>query len=216
MLPSGHFILSSMFIPVTTRCPSFPGQFRHSNPIPILLCPQKNPSVHTLLWTVPAPSSSEGNLAFPWGHGVPCSPHEWRPVSLSILGQKVAEVSFLLLAATSKPLSLSCSPISCLEAPVIRGHLPPGLPAVFSPVLRASPRFPVSPPSSCHHSWWFNIYMNSPSNLMVSPFLSLFIPSLARITDSDPLPRAALTQFFPPGPRGVKEEQLRDWCSYQR
>lgn len=97
-----------------------------------------------------------------------------------ILGQKVAEVSFLLLlplpnhcpfiAPPSAALKLLSSEGTSLQASLLCSPLSSG------PV----PGFlPFSPPSSCHHSWWFNIYMNSPSNLMASPFLSLFIPSRA-------------------------------------
>lgn len=144
MLPSGHLILSSMFIPVTSRCPSFLGQFHHSSPYPhTALSSQKSPlstlfsdqSLHLLVlgetWLSPEDTEFPATLL---------SGGQFRS---RIMGQKVVQMSFLLLTAPSKPLSLSCSPIGCLEAPVIRLHLPAGLPAVFSPVLRATPRFPV-------------------------------------------------------------------------
>lgn len=74
---------------------------------------RKVPYTNTPLWPVPSPSGSEGNLVLPLGHWIPCSPHVWQSFPLTHHGppgQKLVQVLFLLLPATTKPWSLPCSP----------------------------------------------------------------------------------------------------------
>lgn len=142
---------------------------------------RKVPYTHCLLWPGPSPSGSEGNLAFPRGRWIPCSPHAWQPFPLAHHVPTGPE------GGTGPLLSSPChfqtmvssliSPMGFLEAEAIRLHVP------LDPLVVALSHLPGHSHSSstfphqvCPFSLPFS-YLNGPSNIMASPFLSLFICS---------------------------------------
>lgn len=176
---------------MTSRYPCFPGQISSLKSLsPYWFVIRKIPCIHTLLWTVPSLSSSERNLASPWGHWIPCSPHEWWP-ALSHLSCTTGSEGNPGACLTPRghfqaTVSFLPSPISCFEADAIRLHLQTFLLCL----LLSSLSLPHIPWRFQHQVYCvsllqspviifgdFNVYMAGPSNLLASLFLKPFASS---------------------------------------